>query len=185
MDCKLDYCNNVAKSKKMQLCNGHYRQQVKGQEFKPLRQTPGRPKINTGNCIRGCARPQYCNNLCRNCNRNDYYDKTERAKRGAIKHELIPLFARRKPNMQGYVDIKIQENPVVWQLEHRYIMEQHIGRRLFSDETVHHKNGNTLDNRIENLELWASRHPKGQRVEDLLDWAKEIMERYDSISKSN
>ncbi len=41
-------------------------------------------------------------------------------------------------------------------LEHRWVMEQHIGRRLERFEQVHHINHDRLDNRIDNLELVSS-----------------------------
>lgn len=64
------------------------------------------------------------------------------------------------------------------EFQHRTVVEAQIGRNLLPEETVHHKNGVRTDNRIENLELWSSRQPAGQRVEDKVQYALEILELY-------
>ena len=65
--------------------------------------------------------------------------------------------------------------------EHRQVMEQALGRKLASHESIHHKDGNRANNSIGNLELWSSRHGKGQRVEDKIEFCLSFLKEYPEL----
>ena len=71
-----------------------------------------------------------------------------------------------KPGKDGYVRRVLPDGRRV--LEHVYVKEQELGRRLAPGENVHHKNGIKDDNDPGNLELWLVMQPTGQRVTDLM-----------------
>lgn len=79
-------------------------------------------------------------------------------------------------NSDGYVILEIDlRDGSRWGIsEHRFNMMRKLGRELINRENVHHINGVRDDNRVENLELWYTSQPSGQRVPDLVSYLIEF-----------
>lgn len=84
-------------------------------------------RIKKGGSLKGSKNPAWKGGRCK------------------LTHGYIIVHSPTHPyNMNGYI------------LEHRLVMEKHLGRILLPKEVVHHINGIKDDNRIENLMLFNS-----------------------------
>lgn len=172
--CSVSVCDHKATTHG--LCGGHYQRQVRGL---PL-DTPLRPK----------KRREYVTRACEVCGTPfEFYTAKNAAGRFCSRVCFDSLKGEQHPNWrggrgitkEGYVEVYDPATRRRVQ-EHRQVMEDHLGRKLSADETVHHRNGVKHDNRIANLQLWTSRHPRGQAIEDLVAFAREILDLYGGIA---
>lgn len=158
----------------------------------------GRPSLQQRFCSKKCqlkARPSYSSLQptfnCRQCG-----VLVERERRADGKGYKKTGFWCSRTCRSAFVMANAQSNGAGWMdkngywmnrvdgvevPEHRTVMEGVIGRKLFAEETVHHKDGNRLNNDPANLELWSSRHGKGQRVEDKVMWCLDFLADYPDV----
>ncbi len=127
--------------------------------------------------IDGCDAAHKAKGLC-----NTHYQRT---KTGTpldqpIKHKAPGTWSEWAVDKYGYVRRQrtTPEGVHEAQIQHREVMKKKLGRDLISGENVHHINGVRHDNRPENLELWSTFQPPGQRVDEKIEWAKEFLALY-------
>lgn len=166
-------CPNSAEAKG--LCHGHFLRFLRTGDWPvDLLSTRERKACS----VPGCDRLAHANSICpthyRRLTKHDDLKTDEPIKTvlglGFLKHgyRIVPIPREIRHLTNGKTPAE----------EHRLVMALHLGRPLQPDEVVHHRNGVRTDNRIENLELWSTAQPKGQRTEDKVAFALELLRRY-------
>lgn len=172
--CKLDFCDRYGRTVKG-LCASHYTQFRRGRPLKPFDQRYRVKSTEPSACrFFACERSATSKGLC------DTHYKQKKQGKDLTKIQPYPM-PEEFVNNRGYMVVKAKGHSNANRgriLKHRLIMSNHLGRPLLKGEEIHHINGDKLDNRIENLELWSTSQPKGQRVADKVEWAKEILKLY-------
>ena len=104
----------------------------------------------------------------------DWRNELTRRRIKTMQERGLPLKGGRSPNWRGgrikvhggYIKVMSPQHPhrdkIGYVLEHRLVMEKHLGRILDRKEWVHHRNCVKDDNRLENLQVVSHSKPHGE-----------------------
>lgn len=171
--CSVESCPNLAEART--LCHGHYLSLLRKGEWPTRLLSDRKPReCAVSGCERQAASRGFCRaHVVRLRVHGDVQADVPIREIGGIGHikfgyRIVPV-----PPSLRYLTHGDTNAP-----EHRLVMAAFLGRPLESDEFVHHRNGVRTDNRIENLEVWSVMQPKGQRANDKVAFAIEMLRRY-------
>lgn len=160
--CSVKSC--TARVKSRSLCGKHYeRQRVHGDVHTNLRAK--NPEV----CVEdGCLEKPEARSLCKkHYSRWWNHGDTVLRSRGGENHPRWNGGRYRSGSGYQYIKVdacspfSVMATKQGYVMEHRLVMAQKLGRPLLKNETVHHLDGDILNNSISNLQLRSGAHGPG------------------------